>query len=240
MGADQHHDWREMAASTLDWWRDAGVDVLVEDCPRDWTVDPAPPRAPANQPVAVAAAAPAAPAFVLPDTLDAFLVWRMGDEAPEAGRGDPVAPEGDAASDLMIVVECPGASAMLDEDSGRLFDRILAAIGRTRASVYVAALTRCRPITGRVASESEAELATILRHHVALVRPKAVLALGTAVSRALGATDGEPQRGNLVRINLNGQTVDVVASYHPRTLLDRPAMKAAAWKDLQLLMEGLR
>jgi DNA polymerase len=30
-----------------------------------------------------------------------------------------------------------------------------------------------------------------------------------------------------------------VASYHPRLLRERPAAKAEAWKDLQLLIGGL-
>ena len=36
MGADQNHDWAKIAASALDWWREAGVDTLVEDAPFDW------------------------------------------------------------------------------------------------------------------------------------------------------------------------------------------------------------
>ena len=42
MGADQNIDWRQAAASTLEWWRDAGVDVLVGDEPFDWLVAEAP------------------------------------------------------------------------------------------------------------------------------------------------------------------------------------------------------
>lgn len=50
-------------------------------------------------------------------------------------------------------------------------------------------------------------------------------------------------RGSLQAINLEGgmggTTVDVVASFHPRLLLERPAEKARAWKDLQMLIAGL-
>ena len=52
MGADQYHRWDELAASALEWWADAGVDVLVNDDARDWLARPAP--------VAVASPAPAA------------------------------------------------------------------------------------------------------------------------------------------------------------------------------------
>ena len=49
-------------------------------------------------------------------------------------------------------------------------------------------------------------------------------------------------------INLSGEmvsgrnseaVVQAVASFHPRFLLERPAAKAEAWKDLQMLIEGL-
>ena len=38
----------------------------------------------------------------------------------------------------------------------------------------------------------------------------------------------------------DGTSTRVVASHHPRVLLDRPACKAEAWKDLILLNEGLQ
>jgi hypothetical protein len=31
----------------------------------------------------------------------------------------------------------------------------------------------------------------------------------------------------------------VVATFHPRFLIEKPAAKAEAWKDLQLLMGGI-
>jgi DNA polymerase len=50
-------------------------------------------------------------------------------------------------------------------------------------------------------------------------------------------------RGSLHTINLDGGmaevTVEGVASFHPRLLLERPAEKARAWKDLQMLIAGL-
>ena len=60
MGADQHNDWQAATASALEWWADAGVDVLVEDQVRDWFAAPvraAPAAALAAEPVAVVAEA---------------------------------------------------------------------------------------------------------------------------------------------------------------------------------------
>lgn len=62
MGADQNIEWRQAAASAMEWWRDAGVDVLVGDEPFDWlTPEPAElvaPLAPLSP--ALASLAPAA------------------------------------------------------------------------------------------------------------------------------------------------------------------------------------
>ena len=230
MGADQHIDWQATTASALEWWRDAGVDTLVDDTPRDWLARPKP----------AAVADPVAEHAALPDTLEAFVAWRLDSAAPEAGRGVPVGPEGDPMADLMVLVDCPEGTALLDGAAGRLFDRMLAAIGRSRATIYLASLTTVRPLTGRIAPEQEPALAELLRHHVALAAPKVVLCLGQAPGRALIGTDAAGHDGNLHLVNLNSVTVPIVASLHPRYLLGWPARKANAWKDLQLLIGGLR
>src|SRR3546814_18137400 len=96
MGADQNIDWRSAAASTLDWWHEAGVETLVDDTPRAWLREPRAAEArPADQ---IAATAPAQPT-ALPDPIDAFEAWRIGPGAPEAGwPGSPIATIGRASS----------------------------------------------------------------------------------------------------------------------------------------------
>lgn len=231
MGADQGHDIRALAASTLAWWQAAGVDVLVEEMPRDWLAPPSKP---------IAASAPAPVAAAVPDTLEAFVAWRYGADAPEAGRGTPILPEGDAAAPLMVLVDCPDDDGLLSGAPGRLFDRMLAAIGLARADVYLASVATVRPAGGRIAPEQLGPLGELAARHVHLARPKAVLVLGDAASRALWGTDRVAEDGSLRAIHLNGTTVAAVASRHPRALIDRPAMKASVWRDLGLLKGELR
>lgn len=236
MGADQHYDWAAAAASALEWWRDAGVDVLVEDAPRDWLAAP----------VRAAPALPAATvAEAMPATLGAFLDWRGGSDLPDAGwSGAAIAADGPETAGLMILADCPDrddAGALLSGGSGgRLFARMLAAIGIERAGVHIAAVCLRRPPAGRVPREAAARLGEIARHHVALVRPQRLLLLGDAAARAVLDLHLAEARGRLHFINHDGGTVRVAASHHPRFLVDRPACKAESWRDLRMLMRSER
>lgn len=235
-------DWRAEAASALEWWRDAGVDMLVDDDPRDWTAREAAPAVASSGPQPVAFAEPE-PEIPLPATLEAFIDWRFGSGAPELGWVEPiVAPTGNPAAPLMVITDFPEsegeAPSLFAGPAGRLFDRMLAAIGLDRDSVYFAPLCAARPITGSVPRDAEARLGELIRHHIALAEPKKLLLLGQTVSRAVLGAEGGLQRGRLQPVNQeNGQSL-MVATFHPRFLLTRPAAKADAWKDLQLLLEG--
>ena len=234
-------DWRAQAASALNWWREAGVDVLVEDEARDWTARPAPTAQPDAPPrPGPAEPEPEAP---LPATIEAFLDWRYGAGAPEAAIGEPIVPaEGDVAAPLMIVTDLPefdgGTPALLDGAAGKLFDRILAAIGRSRESIYLVPLCAARPITAQVPRDLEEKLGEILRHHIALAAPARLLLLGQATSRAVLGTDADKNPEGLTPFNYSGGQSQTVAIRHPRFLLNRPGAKADAWKDLQLLIGG--
>jgi len=238
MGADQHLDLRASIASALEWWSAAGVDCEIDDAPRDWLAHGRAVEAAVAAPSGLPETAAAAP---LPSTLAAFVAWRSGPAAPEARwPGQPIGVQGDAASGLMIVADMPDreddrAGALLSGQVGQLFDRMLAAIGRDRQSVYIAALAAKRPPAGRVTDETADRLAELLRHHIALAAPTRVLALGNAASRALTGLDVAHARNALRPINQQEGKAMVVASYHPRFLLERPAAKADAWRDLQLL-----
>ena len=240
MGADQQIDWQTATASVLEWWHDAGVDTLVEDVPHDWFTTPER-GLPAAVPVSAALAVPA----TMPATLASFLEWRTGPTAPEAAwRGTAIAASGPIDATVMVLVDCPdreddvGGELMTDQ-VGRLFDRMLAAIGLDRSTVHLATVCAKRPVAGRMPREIEVQLAEIAHHHVGLVAPKRVLLMGNAVSRAILGAESVGVRGRLHTLNHKTGHSKVVASFHPRFLIEKPAAKAEAWKDLQLLMTGL-
>lgn len=231
MGVEHLHDWRLGLASALEWWRDAGVETLQGDEPRDWLARPAAASQAAAQDAAVAA-----PVEILPTTLEDFVTWRLGPAAPESGWHAPlIAPSGPAQPKLVIFSDMPCAEdkeALMSGPTGILFDRMLAAIGLDRESVYLGSLAVARPLTGRVPPEQQARLIQLARHHLNLLKPERLLLFGKAAEQLIDGVDGSGD------INLFGCTTRVVASYHPRFLLERPAAKSEAWKHLLLLSRG--
>ena len=262
MGADQTIDWAKEAASALEWWHDAGVDVLVEDAPAGWLDSPpsvcpeeglsgAKARLEGQSQVLRDASSHAlsrssarteggaADFAPLPPALAVFLEWRAGGEAPEAGwHGPAIASTGPDTAELMVLVDCPERDDrdLLGGAAGRLFDRMLAAIGVARDAVHVAAVCWKRPTAGRVPREVETRLGEIARHHVELVAPKRLILMGNAASRALLTMELTEARGRLRVLNhKSGKEGHVLATFHPRFLLERPEMKAQAWRDLLLI-----
>ncbi len=224
--------------SMLSWWQLAGVDVLVDDSPRTWL------RA-ATIPASASVQTPLAPSpAALPATLESLANWLSSHETfPELGS-TRLAPIGTIAGGLMLLTDMPdqadlAAGSLLTGAAGRLLDGMLGAIGRDRASAYLATLAPGRPATGKISEKLEDELGRIARHHMALTRPRAVLMIGDATIRALTGMGLAPARGSIHGINLDGGTVPAVATFHPRFLLQHPALKADAWADLRMLMEIL-
>ena len=234
-------------ASALAWWIDAGVDVLVDDAPRDW-LRPSAAAAPLEAPREARAPTPrAAPAEALPDQLDLFQAYLQSNErlpfaAPSAPR---VCPAGDPASGLMIMIDMPSAEdctagTLLSGEVGRLFDRMLAAIGRDRSSVYFAALSCLRSPDSRLTGEPEKQCALLARHHIGLAAPKALLLFGDASAKALLGLPVARARARWHEVATHSGPVRAIATISPRQLLSHPAQKVHAWADLQLLMEGLK
>lgn len=233
MGADQHISWHEATASALEWWSDAGVDTLVEDELRDWFAAPAAPV----RPLAVTSS-PAAD--LPPDTLDAFLAWRMGDAVPEASwNAERVPVVAQKNPSLLILTDLPepddsAEAGWMTGPVGVLLDRMLAAIGEVRETVVVAGIAHARPLTGRIPADAQGTLEELARRLVTLVAPRRLLLFGAEPCRALLGPDGS--RGGLRTLNHGGIACPTIATFHPRFLLERPLAKAETWRHLQLLI----
>lgn len=230
------------AASTLAWWADAGVDVLISEEPRDWLRTPA--KAQASS--APAAAPPPPPVEELPKQLGLFQAWlRESDDLPFAAPAAPrICPSGDPASGLMMMIDMPSmddcsSGSLLSGETGALFDRMLTAIGYDRDSIYLAAFS-CLRAPGGLSGAPVERCATLARHHVGLVQPRALLLFGDACAKALLGQSMAQARGRWHELATHTGPVRTLVTIPPAYLLAHPAAKKHAWADLQLLMEDIK
>ena len=148
--------------------------------------------------------------------------------------------DGNPKAELMLVGEAPGR----DEDiegrpfvgrSGQLLDRILAAIGRDRTSVYIANVIPWRPPGNRTPTPHETEICRpFIERQVELVAPKILVTLGAPSARTLlHASDGILRlRGNWqTHETRSGLSIPAMPTLHPAYLLRNPAHKKLAWRD---------
>lgn len=241
------HGLRDVVASALGWWADAGVDTLAGEDVRDWLVTPVRPAVAASPAVAAAPSAPSAISATseLPTDLPGLLaLLASGDYAPRPAPPPlRVAPSGDPASALMIVTDMPEAGdergGLFSGETAALYDAMLTAIGLDRTGVYCTPLSPARFSGGRIDDRHADPLARILRRHVALAAPKALLLFGDEAVRVLLGPDALAKRGGIRFLNHDGGEIPAIAITHPRTLRRAPAAKAAAWRDMRLLIGEL-
>lgn len=243
MGHAEQPNLSAVASSAIDWWRLAGVDMIVDDAPRDWL---APPEDAAIRPGG--APLPADPVLAtprMPDTIDAFLAWRMGGDPPDAAwPGRRVPPVIVPGASIVVLTGVPeqediAAGALFAGSGGRLLDRMLAAIGRERGAVSLVPLATARPLGGQLPRDSVEQLSEIALHFLGVLAPETIISFGEAANRALFGVDGARARGRLRSLNLEGgKSADVVATLGLNSVLDRPASKATVWNDLLLLTGG--
>ena len=142
---------------------------------------------------------------------------------------------------LIVVGEAPGANE--DEiglpfvgAAGKFLDLLLATVGLSRReSVYICNVLKCRPPGNRNPMPDEIEAcAPYLRKQIDLVRPEALLAVGSFSGQLLTGRD-KVSLGKL-RGEVHGyHGVPLVVTYHPAALLRNPNWTPAFWDDLQLL-----
>jgi uracil-DNA glycosylase len=236
-----------MIESLDSWWKLAGVDGAVSESPVNWLELDTKIETASTALVTMASAAPnpgtipATSAADWPsdiDTLKAMIA--TGTSLPGNNYGGRfVAPVGPASCEVMIVSDVPDPDE-LDNGSlgsgqtGALLGRMLRAIGITLADCYWTTLATTIPATGDIPDEALPDLADFVRHQAGLVKPKHVILFGSSACRALLGEELMKARAQLQKINQDGRTMSVLTTFHPRTLIARPAIKANVWKDLQM------
>ena len=213
---------------------------------------PPPPRPPARvevaPDVAIAAARDAArtaPSLeVLRGMLDTFDGCALKSTATQLVFAD-----GNPQARIMFVGEAPGR----DEDieglpfvgrSGRLLDRMLAAIGLDRTSVYIANVIPWRPPGNRTPTPHETEICRpFIERQIELVNPKVLINLGGPSAKTLlNTSEGILRlRGNWrVHTTASGIVIPAMPTLHPAYLLRTPSHKKLAWRDFLEVKAKLR
>ncbi len=247
----------QQLATLLRWYEEVGVDASVVDEAGVWTrpkAAPPPAPAPASRPALPAADATALDAAALAseaDTLEALraVIDRFDGCALKVTATNLVFADGNPQARLMLVGEAPGA----EEDrkglpfvgrAGQLLDRMLAAIGLDRNTVYITNILNWRPPGNRTPNPSEITMCLPFVHrHIALVRPDVLVLLGGTSAKALLATnDGIMKlRGRWYDLAVPGLAAPLptIATFHPAYLLRTPLAKRQSWKDLIAIAKRL-
>lgn len=155
--------------------------------------------------------------------------------------------DGNPQARLMFVGEAPGR----DEDieglpfvgrSGKLLDRMLAAIGLDRSSVYIANIVPWRPPGNRTPTPQEQQvcLPFILRQ-IELADPDVLVCLGgPSAQTLLGVKDGITRiRGRWFPFDTGKREIRAMPTFHPAFLLRSPLQKRFAWRDFLAIKKAL-
>jgi DNA polymerase len=157
--------------------------------------------------------------------------------------------DGNPEARLMLIGEAPGR----DEDiegrpfvgrSGQLLDKILAAIGLDRTSVYIANVIPWRPPGNRTPTPHETQICRpFIERQIELVNPQVLVHLGGASAKTLlDTSEGILRlRGNWRSYTTaSGTVIPAMPTLHPAYLLRTPNHKKLAWRDFLEVKMKLR
>lgn len=160
--------------------------------------------------------------------------------------------DGTVGARIMCIGEAPGA----EEDrqgvpfvgpSGKLLDRMLAAIGFKRKDVYTANTLFWRPPGNRTPTpEERTQCLPFLMRQIELVGPEVIITFGgPAAQTLLNETAGITRlRGRWFDLETRpglagGVKLPLLPTFHPVFLLSQPAQKRQAWQDLLMVKARL-
>lgn len=157
---------------------------------------------------------------------------------------------GSGDTPLMFVGEAPGEQEDRRGEpfvgpAGQLLDKMIEAMGWTRAMVYIANTTKCRPPNNRNPEPDELTACMPFLHaQIAAIAPRIIVALGRPAANQLLGTNApiSALRGTFhdyARATSDGVRLKIMPTFHPAYLLRDPDKKRLAWSDLKLVMAEL-
>ena len=155
--------------------------------------------------------------------------------------------DGNPEARIMFVGEAPGR----DEDieglpfvgrSGKLLDRMIAAIGLDRSKAYIANVIPWRPPGNRTPTPQETQICLpFIQRQIELVNPDVLVTLGNPSTQTLLSTrEGIMKtRGKWFDYDTGTRTIRAMATFHPAYLLRSPSYKRMSWQDLRAIAKVL-
>jgi uracil-DNA glycosylase len=155
--------------------------------------------------------------------------------------------DGNPQARVMFVGEAPGR----DEDiaglpfvgrSGKLLDRMMAAIGLDRTQAYIANVVPWRPPGNRTPTPQETAICLpFIRRQIDLAGADILVCLGQPSTQTLLQTkEGITRtRGRWFKFDTGSREIRALATYHPAFLLRSPLQKRLAWRDFLALKQAL-
>src|SRR4051794_7585580 len=155
--------------------------------------------------------------------------------------------DGNPEARVMFVGEAPGR----DEDieglpfvgrSGKLLDRMIAAIGLDRSKAYIANVIPWRPPGNRTPTPQETQICLpFIQRQIELVNPDVLVTLGNPSTQTLLSTrEGIMRtRGKWFDYDTGTRTIRAIATFHPAYLLRSPSYKRMTWQDLRAIAKAL-
>lgn len=147
---------------------------------------------------------------------------------------------GNPSASIMVIGDAPEAEddragVPFCGEVGQLTDKMFAAIGLTRDTIYLTNVLNWRPPGNRSPLAAEIEISLpFIRRHIELVKPKIIYLIGSVASKAILGSDHTiaKLRGKTHTVQWEGFECLALVSYHPSFLLRSPLKKREAWDDL--------
>jgi uracil-DNA glycosylase family 4 len=254
----------------LAFYLEAGVDCALVEVPvnrlSDPDIIPKPSEAARPGPVMAAPAAVAVPRLDAAPAPEAAIL-----SAREAARTAPtlevlrdllekfegcalkstatrlVFADGNPQARIMFVGEAPGREEDIEGlpfvgRSGKLLDRMIAAIGLDRTSAYIANVIPWRPPGNRTPTPQETQICLpFIQRQIELVNPDVLVTLGNPSTQTLLSTrEGIMKtRGRWFDYDTGTRVIRAIATFHPAYLLRSPSYKRLAWQDLRAIAKAL-
>ena len=155
--------------------------------------------------------------------------------------------DGNPRARIMFVGEAPGREEDIEGlpfvgRSGKLLDRMIAAIGLDRTSAYIANVIPWRPPGNRTPTPQETQICLpFIQRQIELVNPDVLVTLGNPSTQTLLQTrEGIMKtRGRWFDYDTGTRLIRAIATFHPAYLLRSPTYKRMAWQDLRAIAKAL-